>query len=339
MKTKSLLILSLFFLFCLICCTKKNENSTNSQNEQSIENQEENILPKKNDLLSLDEIKENQEFLEQEEKIAKEISLLENENNSLNNENSDEKIIQKQLIEKNGNLSLMEFGNEIFIPAKTENGYLIIHSNDKIIKRFFYDFLFRTIKIEEYKNTNSEKLELLKTTENWFLENSFSLVQRKIETPEFIENFTYNENNLVSKIQKNRIVKFKEKNENGEEIEQIKNVPFQNKEIIYFDDNSIKNEKITEFLYKNDDFLTKPVRFEKEYKFTKNIEEIPSDFEYFENSVLKMKNKYSVNKGEFTSQVFFENNFSVKSYYENNLKVRDVFMKNNEVTREVFYEN
>ena len=51
-----------------------------------------------------------------------------------------------------------------------------------------------------------------------------------------------------------------------------------------------------------------------------------------------MHNKYSTEKGNFTSRIFFDEGLSVKSYYENNIRVRDVYYRNNSIIREKVYE-
>ena len=78
--------------------------------------------------------------------------------------------------------------------------------------------------------------------------------------------------------------------------------------------------------------------FNKKYTFSNNKEDIPPDFEYFENGVLKMKNKYSLQKGNYTSLIFFEN-FSVKVYYESEIRVKEVYFKNGEIVRVKNYGN
>ena len=51
-----------------------------------------------------------------------------------------------------------------------------------------------------------------------------------------------------------------------------------------------------------------------------------------------MLNKYSIEKGNYVSEVFFDDNFSVKSYYENDVRVKDLFYSDGKITREKIYE-
>ena len=94
-----------------------------------------------------------------------------------------------------------------------------------------------------------------------------------------------------------------------------------------------------EHVYKDNEFKKPDYSFNKKYVYSFNSDDIPPDFEYFENGILKMKNKYSVDKGSYTSQVFFDNNFSVKAYYENEVRVRDVYYNGNTALKEKVYEN
>ena len=69
-----------------------------------------------------------------------------------------------------------------------------------------------------------------------------------------------------------------------------------------------------------------------------NVEDFPPDFEYFENDVLKMKNKYSSQKGSYTSQIFFEDDFSVKTYYIEEKKVKEIYYSGESVLRVKNYD-
>ena len=57
-----------------------------------------------------------------------------------------------------------------------------------------------------------------------------------------------------------------------------------------------------------------------------------------ENDVLKMRNKYSSQKGNYTSQVFFEDDFSVKTYYIDEKKVKEVYYSGESVLRVKNYD-
>ena len=51
-----------------------------------------------------------------------------------------------------------------------------------------------------------------------------------------------------------------------------------------------------------------------------------------------MHNKYSVEKGNYTSHIYFDDNLSVKAYYEDYIHVRDVYYRSGNIIREKVYE-
>ena len=51
-----------------------------------------------------------------------------------------------------------------------------------------------------------------------------------------------------------------------------------------------------------------------------------------------MKNKYSIEKGNYTSQVFFDDDFNVKTYYENDIKVKEVYSLGENILRVKNYD-
>ena len=102
------------------------------------------------------------------------------------------------------------------------------------------------------------------------------------------------------------------------------------------DGNIIQNEK-TEYFY-NQNFSVLTEQFSRKYVYKINEDDFPPDFEYFENDVLKMRNKYSSQKGNYTSQVFFEDDFSVKTYYIEEKKVKEVYYSGESVLRVKNYD-
>ena len=80
-------------------------------------------------------------------------------------------------------------------------------------------------------------------------------------------------------------------------------------------------------------------QYSRKYVYKRNDENLPPDFEYFENEILKMRNKYSSQKGSYTSQIFFEDGFSVKTYYIEEKKVKEIYYLGDSVLRIKNYEN
>lgn len=233
---------------------------------------------------------------------------------------------QKEIFSRNGNLIFMEFNQEIFIPKKTENGYEIIHSQNNNVTRNFYNQKF-----------------LLESSQKWVIE---PLKIQENQNPVSIENYFYDdETSAVTKtekitydgdIQNLQMILYDEKKQISQKKEykiiDEKKYLIQQNDFKYDEKgNIIQNEK-KEYYY-NEDFSVLNEQFSRKYVYKINEENLPPDFEYFENDVLKMRNKYSVQKGNYTSQVFFEDDFSVKTYYIEEKKVKEVYYSGESVLR------
>ncbi len=106
----------------------------------------------------------------------------------------------------------------------------------------------------------------------------------------------------------------------------------------YDKDGRLLSDELNEYFYKATDYKVLDYSFTKKYLYTYNEGDIPPDFKYYENDVLKMYNKYSTEKGTYTSRIYFDEGMSVKAYYENNVRVRDVYYRNDRIIREKVYE-
>lgn len=273
----------------------------------------------------------------EEERIAEELNQMEENlemGEYLPDQNYEEEIekvfsneIQaKELTDKNEVLKFMEFDREIFIPQKTADGYLIIHSSGDRTSRNFYNENYQIEIKENWKISGANNAQLLQT-ETFIYDEENSRVAKKIVTTKDDETeFIYNEENLVAESSKYNIYK-----DNKYLISKSS--------IKYTEDKKVKEDLTTVYTF-NADYTKRTDSFSKKYVYFYNEdEEIPPDFEYYEENILKMKNKYSTEKGFYTSQIFFDGDFSVKTYYEDNLKVKDVYTKGNEVIRTKNYEN
>lgn len=239
----------------------------------------------------------------------------------------DEKDLQKEYIGKNNQLLFMEFENERFIPQKTENGYCIIFGQDNKVTRKFYDFDYRLTSVEEWEVKSSALKNEQKAVcvKNYFYDEQMQNVV-KIESLTADKKIVteYNENKKVTGKQTFAVYEDKE-------YLVLQNV------IKYDDDLNIIENESTEYYY-IEDFSLLTDSFSKKYVYTKNPDDIPPDFEYFEDDVLKMKNKYSIEKGNYTSQVFFDDDFNVKTYYENDIKVKEVYSLGENILRVKNYD-
>ena len=226
---------------------------------------------------------------------------------------------------KNDLLSFYEFDNEIFTSQDSEGNHILVHSMKEKVNRFFYDDEYKLIKKEVWNIPSASKAALEKTETYKYFENSKVVSEKEITGPYTVENVKYNND--------------------GKTLSAEKYAVFEDKEHItekrlfsYDDDGNLLSDELKEYFYKADDYKDLDYSFTKKYLYSYNDEGIPPDFKYFENGILKMHNKYSTEKGNFTSRIFFDEGLSVKSYYENNIRVRDVYYRNNSIIREKVYE-
>ncbi len=226
---------------------------------------------------------------------------------------------------KNDLLSFYEFDNEIFTSQDSEGNHILAHSKKEKANRFFYDDEYKLIKKEVWNIPSASKATLEKTETYKYFENSKVVSEKDITGPYTVENVKYSND--------------------GKTLSAEKYAVFEDKEHItekrlfsYDDDGNLLSDELKEYFYKADDYKNLDYSFTKKYLYSYNDEGIPPDFKYFENGILKMHNKYSTEKGNFTSRIFFDEGLSVKSYYENNIRVRDVYYRNNSIIREKVYE-
>lgn len=226
---------------------------------------------------------------------------------------------------KNDLLSFYEFDNEIFTSQDSEGNHILVHSMKEKVNRFFYDDEYKLIKKEVWNIPSAFKAALEKTETYKYFENSKVVSEKEITGPYTVQNVKYNNDGKTLSAEKYAV--FEEKEHITEK-----------RHFSYDDDGNLLSDELKEYFYKADDYKDLDYSFTKKYLYSYNDEGIPPDFKYFENGILKMHNKYSTEKGNFTSRIFFDEGLSVKSYYENNIRVRDVYYRNNSIIREKVYE-
>lgn len=226
---------------------------------------------------------------------------------------------------KNDLLSFYEFDNEIFTSQDSEGNHILVHSMKEKVNRFFYDDEYKLIKKEVWNIPSAFKAALEKTETYKYFENSKVVSEKEITGPYTVENVKYNNDGKTLSAEKYAVF------EDKEHITEKRHFS-------YDDDGNLLSDELKEYFYKADDYEDLDYSFTKKYLYSYNDEGIPPDFKYFENGILKMHNKYSTEKGNFTSRIFFDEGLSVKSYYENNIRVRDVYYRNNSIIREKVYE-
>lgn len=268
-------------------------------------------------------IPDQEEVLAEEERIAQEINEL--ESGLADSQKPDEEEIQLKVITDNEeNLKIMEYGEEILIPQKNSQGYVIVHSSKTSLERNFYDKGYRLVKKEFWDYKTYESSKLLKSLSYQYFDDSFSIMKIIQESENEEIDSIYSPEGLLLTVNKFYV------------LEEEKYLTSE-KNIIYDQDNKIIQEESKDYSY-SEDYKKQVDCFSKKYKYLHNEDGIPPDFEYFENDVLKMKNKYTSEKGSYSSQVFFSDDISVKSYYKNNFRVQDIYYKNKNVVRVRNYE-
>ena len=227
--------------------------------------------------------------------------------------------------DKNNKLKFYEFENEIFEP-QYQNGNLInIHANGNYIDRYFYNDNYQLVKKENWNIPSVQGAKLEKTEKYEYYPDSNVISKKTITTLESQENLTYSETSKILTSEKYAI---------AEEKNQITS----KRKFSYDGEDRLISDSLTEYFYKDKEYKELDYSFTKKYDYAYNEGEIPPDFKYYENGVLKMLNKYSSEKGKYVSEIFFDKTFSVKTYYENDVRVKDVFYNGGKVTREKLYD-
>lgn len=267
----------------------------------------------------------------EEQRIAEEISSMEEELEELSMDEESEEIERilanevelSEIIDANKDLKFMEYDDEVFVPQKTEKGWILIHSNKDKVTRTMYDNLYRILEKENWviKSSSDAKKESEEKYE--YYGDTYNLNKKTLDTEEFEQVSYYNEEGQILNVKV--LQKYKD------------NKILISERIYSYENNRILSHESIDYEYKND-YKNLDYKFSKKYiYFYSSDEEIPADFKYYENNQLKMYNKYSA-KDSYISQIYFEGGFSVKAVYESGKKVKEIFYLNNEVTRVKEYE-
>ena len=227
--------------------------------------------------------------------------------------------------DKNNKLKFYEFENEIFAP-QYQNGNLInIHANGNYIDRYFYDDNYHLIKKENWNIPSVQGAKLEKTEEYEYYQDSNVISKKTVTTSAAFEKLTYSKTAKILTSEKYAIT-------------EGKNQITSKRKLSYDSEDRLVSDSLTEYFYADKEYKELDYSFTKKYDYEYNEGEIPPDFKYYENDVLKMLNKYSSEKGKYVSEIFFDKNFSVKTYYENDVRVKDVFYNGGKITREKLYD-
>lgn len=348
MKKYYFAIFLIFSFFLVFSCSKKSD-STNSDEEQK------ELLKKiSEEALKSSSQSEKNEQVEAERleneilKSAKNFSEAQIEYNSLETENSEDELPEIQekeedkdvfVVDSNGKIKIYSFENEgenqnkeILIPEKEDGFTVLTSANKKIITRSFYDDFGRFCKKEEWKIPDVENPSLEKSTIYEYDSENSSLTKKIIFEKNYKTEFDYDKNENPIKMAKFYILQTEEGS---------KSFLINKTEYSYDEEQKIISEKTIEKTY-SEDYKKENSSLEKKilysYPNVLSENEIPADFSYFENGILRIKNEYSVEKGSYVSQVFFDENYSVKTYYKENKKKKDVYILDGKVVLEKNYD-
>ena len=234
------------------------------------------------------------------------------------------------LVSKKGELSLNALSDEALFPQHTEDYTVLVFANKKKIVRKFYDKNSRIIKKEDWKISDISNTKLLKTELYEYQDNSFSLKNKII-----IENQTKSYYDYTDKLLLSSVKKYALYTEKDREKEALLFECFYE----YDDKNRLTLEESREYDYAADSYKKLSKVFEKKYVYKYSFEEdIPADFEYYENKVLKVKKLYTKEKGTYTNYIYFDDGYCVSVFYKNGRIVKEIYSKGNKVIRENYYE-
>ncbi|MCR5285978.1 MAG: hypothetical protein K6D95_10295 [Treponema sp.] len=234
------------------------------------------------------------------------------------------------LVSKKGELALNALSDEALFPQQTEDYTVLVFANKKKIVRKFYDKNSRIIKKEDWKISDISNTKLLKTELYEYQDNSFSLKNKII-----IENQTKTYYDYTDKLLLSSEKKYALYTEKDREKEALLFECFYE----YDDKNRLTLEESLEYDYAADSYKKLSKVFEKKYVYKYSFEEdIPADFEYYENKVLKVKKLYTKEKGTYTNYIYFDDDYCVSVFYKNGRIVKEIYSKGNKVIRENYYE-
>ena len=358
----------LLTVLTLFSCSRKKDQTTADQSTQTAQS-DDMLLASRDEMPATEENlleivnpeEQDEEFLAQEERYGTEVlNFLEDESNFTSPviENIDEykpedeeyapevEAVEKRLLDSYNRLKVMEYGTELFIPQTQNDSSVLIHYSDKVAVRLFYDNLYRLTKKEYWKMESVETAGLSGIEEYTYQGDSKNPVEKIIRSDSSVFVSKLNENGLVIRTEKYGV-------SNAGEGEGFKTIPKGAKPVVvttwtYDDKKRITSETATEgklvkkqvFNYAKTDGTVESSRVRGQNSQTQDEEdkdEIPPDYEYYENGVLVTKTEY-IQKGVYSTTIWFDSSNWVRTDYKDYVKVRDVYFTNGVERRVKNYE-
>lgn len=242
--------------------------------------------------------------------------------------------VEKRLLDSYNRLKVMEYGQELFFPVQREQGdAVLIHYSNKAAVRLFYDEFFRLTK-KEHWNMESVQNAKIKLVEKYEYEGqSKNPVQKIIEADDTLFVSKLNENGLVIRTLKYEVPKQTEEDLKKSDSKKQSNKLISTTTWTYDQKNRITSETVSE----KSKVQKQVFIYDKIDKLGDNPDNIPPDYEYYENGVLRTKTEYKT-KGTYNTTIVFDSINTVRAEYENYIKVRDVYYLNGVQRRIKSYE-
>ena len=336
--------LFLIVLTLCSCSRKKTEKAENTETEtaetaittETTEEKSTTVDVIESQSIIEDNSEYDEDFFAEEERLGTEVlDFLENEANFSSPiiEETQVESVEKRLLDAYNRLKVMEFESEIFIPSKginADSASVLVHYSKKAAVRLFYDDLYRLTKKEYWKMESVESAELSGTEKYSYEGESKKPYEKIIESDNAIFVSKLNENGLVIRTEKYDSAGALSTKEGSLSMSKG---PVQTTVWTYDDKKRITSEAVTEGkLVKKQVFDYSKIKESGE-----NAEELPPDYEYYENGVLVTKTEY-IKKGFYSTTIWFDSINSVRTDYENYVKVRDVYYANGVERRVKNYE-
>ena len=280
---------------------------------------------------------EEQAYAAEEERLGTDVlNYLENESNftspitqtdvPVEDSVPDVETVEKRLVDAYSRLKVMEFESELFVPSAREDSSVLVHYSNKAAVRLFYDNLYRLTKKEYWKMDSVENAKITGTEQYSYKEESKKPYEKIITTEESIFVSKLNENGLVTRTEKYSVSK-----DNASVKKLVQTTTW-----TYDEKNRILSEAVKEGQNTKKQVFTY-VKSDAAAKKSEEGDELPPDYEYYENGVLLTKTEYQ-KKGAYSTTIWFDKTTSVRTDYENYVKLREVYYINGVQGRVKNYE-
>ena len=243
--------------------------------------------------------------------------------------------VEVLLTDSMNRLKSLEYGKEIFVPQSEVGKSVVIHSYGEKVVRNIYDSQFRITKKETWKIVSIEDSNLELEEEYFYEGKSDKASRRVVKSPEKELDIRYDSKGHAT--QNRTYIFFGEQKLLKSEMNWK-----------YDEDGNLVKEQGVDNDYK-DGVLVRQNAKEQMYVYDKkkvkkggkgddsDKDDIPPIYEYYEDGKLKIRTEHTA-KNDYTTKIYFEDDFVLTTYYENNKKVKDVYTVGGLVKRVKTYE-